>query len=78
MKIRLEQKIFYLLSDTVISTGLEAYVVGGYVRDTLLGKPSDDIDVVVVGSGIKFAKEFAKRVESHVDVYENFGTAKVN
>ena len=45
-------KIFQLISETADELGLECYVVGGYVRDIFLNRPSKDIDVVVVGSGI--------------------------
>jgi poly(A) polymerase len=56
--------------------GVEAYVVGGYVRDALLGKVVNDIDVLVVGSGIEFAKAVAEKFGKHkVVFYEKFGTA---
>ena len=45
-------RIFSLISETADELGLECYVVGGYVRDIFLNRPSKDIDVVVVGSGI--------------------------
>ncbi|HWP82097.1 MAG TPA: CCA tRNA nucleotidyltransferase [Bacteroidota bacterium] len=55
---------------------VQAYVVGGYVRDALLGREVKDIDVVVLGSGIKFAKSYAKKAgRTNLVVYENFGTA---
>jgi putative nucleotidyltransferase with HDIG domain len=57
--------------------GLETYVVGGYVRDLILGRPSKDIDFTCVGSGIHLAQEVAKTFEFHVplSVFKNFGTA---
>ncbi len=56
--------------------GVEAYVVGGYVRDALLGKVVNDIDILVIGSGIDFAKAVAERFGKHkVVLYEKFGTA---
>ena len=59
--------------------GLECYVVGGYVRDIFLNRPSKDIDVVVVGSGIEIAQAFGKKLGcgAHVSVFKNFGTAQV-
>ena len=58
--------------------GIEVYAVGGFVRDTLLKKNVKDIDFVVVGDGIAFAKLVAHRLKSnHVAVYKKFGTAMV-
>ncbi len=59
--------------------GLEAYVVGGFVRDILLKRPSKDIDFVCVGSGINLAKKVAASFEHHVplSVFKNFGTAMI-
>ena len=59
--------------------GLECYVVGGYVRDLFLQRHSEDIDVVVVGSGIAMAKALGKRLGrgANVSVFKNFGTAQV-
>ena len=58
---------------------MECYVVGGYVRDIFLQRPSKDIDVVVVGSGIAMAEALGKRLGrgAHVSVFKNFGTAQV-
>ena len=52
-----------------------AFVVGGYVRDFYLGRPSTDIDVVVVGSGIGLAEELGRELRTKVSVYKTFGTA---
>lgn len=70
---------FRLLSKVVDEMGVEAYVVGGYVRDLILGRPSKDIDVVVVGSGIAVAQNFAQALGrgAHCTVFKNFGTAQV-
>ena len=59
--------------------GVECYVVGGYVRDIFLERPSNDIDVVVVGSGIQVAEELKKLLgrKAHLSVFRNFGTAQV-
>ena len=54
----LSSPYFQKLSATVDAMGLEAYIVGGYVRDFILGRPSKDVDVVVVGSGIEVAQAF--------------------
>lgn len=76
---RLDAPIFQHLSATVDDLGVEAYIVGGYVRDLLLERPSKDIDVVVVGSGIEVAQAFARRLGkgAHCSVFRNFGTAQV-
>lgn len=64
---------------TLDSLHLETYVVGGYVRDLFLERPSNDIDVVVVGSGIEVAKAFKRELGhgAHLSVFRNFGTAQV-
>lgn len=76
---KIDTRIFRMLSDTVDEMGLEAYIVGGYVRDMLLERPSKDVDVVVVGSGIEVAKTFAKKLGkgAHCSYFKNFGTAQV-
>ena len=58
----LNQDIFHQISEAADHLGLECYVVGGYVRDIFLERPSNDIDVVVVGSGIKVAEELKHMV----------------
>ena len=58
LKEHFKGKIFQLISETADELGLECYVVGGYVRDIFLNRPSKDIDVVVVGSGIEIAQAF--------------------
>ena len=75
----LDQAVFRLISEAADRLGLECYVVGGYVRDIFLERPSNDIDVVVVGSGIALAEEL-KRIlgrKAHLSVLKNFGTAQV-
>ena len=76
---RLSAPIFQQLSATVDALGVEAYIVGGYVRDLLLERPSKDVDIVVVGSGIEVAQAFARRLgkRAHCSVFRNFGTAQV-
>ena len=75
----LDQPIFHLISEAADHLSVECYVVGGYVRDIFLERPSDDIDVVVVGSGIEVAKELKRRLgrKAHLSVFKNFGTAQV-
>lgn len=75
-----KQKIFHDLSVVADRLGYECYVVGGWVRDTIMGQPSDDIDIVVVGSGITMASSYARYLGPRVkvDMYPNFGTAKVS
>ncbi|MDR1652267.1 MAG: CCA tRNA nucleotidyltransferase [Prevotellaceae bacterium] len=79
MKEFLTGKIFTTLSSVADDLGLECYVVGGYVRDLLLRRPSKDIDVVVVGSGIEMAAATAKSLgkRSRLTVFKNYGTAQV-
>jgi tRNA nucleotidyltransferase/poly(A) polymerase len=71
--------IFAAISETAENLGLECYAVGGYVRDIFLKRPSKDIDVVVVGSGIAMAQALGKRLgrHAHVSIFKNFGTAQV-
>ena len=75
----LDQDIFHKISEAADHLGLECYVVGGYVRDIFLERPSNDIDVVVVGSGIALAEELKRMVgkSAHLSVFRNFGTAQV-
>ncbi len=70
---------FQKLTQTVDTLGLEAYIVGGYVRDFILKRPSKDVDVVVVGSGIEVAQAFSKTLGKGAtcSVFKNFGTAQV-
>jgi len=73
------QPIFRLIGRVADEAGVECYVVGGYVRDLFLERPNDDIDVVVVGSGIDIAKRLKKQLgrDAHLSVFKNFGTAQV-
>lgn len=79
LKKHFGDKIFKQISETADKLGLECYVVGGYVRDIFLNRPSKDIDVVVVGSGIKMAETLGKHLGrgAKVSVFKNFGTAQV-
>lgn len=75
----LDKDIFHLISKAADGLGLDCYVVGGFVRDLFLERPSNDIDVVVVGSGIQVASELKKLLgrKAHLSVFRNFGTAQV-
>ncbi len=75
----LDSSLFHKLTLTADELGLECYLVGGYVRDLFLQRPTNDIDLVVVGSGIAMAEAFAKRLGrgAHLSVFRNFGTAQV-
>ncbi len=75
----LDKDIFHKIGDAADSLGVECYVVGGYVRDIFLERPSNDIDVVVVGSGIHVADALRKTLgkKAHISVFRNFGTAQV-
>jgi poly(A) polymerase len=79
LKEFLNKPVFGLLSQTTEEMRLSSFVVGGYVRDMIMGRDSTDIDVVVIGSGIDFARHFAVKLglENKVTVYRNFGTALV-
>ena len=71
----LDHKIFRIVSETAAEQGVRGFVIGGYVRDCFLGRPSKDIDIVVEGSGIAIAEAVAAKVHSNVSVFRNFGTA---
>ena len=75
----LDKDIFHQIGQAADELGLDCYVVGGYVRDIFLERPSNDIDVVVVGSGIKVAEALRARLgkKAHISVFKNFGTAQV-
>ena len=75
----LDKDIFHTISEVADQLGVDCYVVGGYVRDIFLQRPSNDIDVVVVGSGIEVASALKQRLgkKAHLSVFRNFGTAQV-
>ncbi len=75
MKKHLQHPIFRKLSELADENGTEIYVIGGYVRDLFLNRPSKDIDILVIGNGIKFAEEAGKLLQTKVSVFKNFGTA---
>ena len=75
----LDKPVFHRLTQAADELGTECYLVGGYVRDLYLERPTNDIDVVVVGSGIRMAQQFASLSGKacHVSIFRNFGTAQV-
>ena len=75
----LSKGVFPRITEVADSLGLETYVIGGYVRDLFLERPSKDIDIVVKGSGIELAEAFSKSIGhgAHIAVYRRFGTAQV-
>lgn len=76
---KLNANIFHQISQAADSAGVACYLVGGYVRDLFLGRKTNDIDVVVVGSGIQIAEALTKQLgrAAHLSVFKNFGTAQV-
>ena len=79
MNKELSLSIFRTISEAADQMQQETYVIGGYVRDLFLNRPSKDIDIVTVGSGINLAKEVAKKIKPRpsVNIFKNFGTAMV-
>ena len=73
----LKHPVFKVASEIITEMNLEAYVIGGYVRDLLLERPSKDIDIVVIGNGLELAKLIAAKLRvKKVSTFENFGTAQ--
>jgi len=73
--VPLSDSVFHRISRIAAEQGVEAYVVGGYVRDHYLRRPSTDIDVVVVGNGIALAEALARELHTKLSVFKTFGTA---
>lgn len=72
----LKHPVFKVVSQICDEQGLEAYVIGGFVRDLILERPSKDIDIVVVGNGIQLAEDTAKTLRvKQVSIFKNYGTA---
>lgn len=74
---RIDKYIFRTISGVAQEENLPAYVIGGYVRDLILGRPSVDVDIMTVGSGIDFARKVASKIDKRIPVhyFKNFGTA---
>jgi len=80
MKERLSQRLLKLLRNigqVADEIDCAAYVVGGFVRDLFLYRPNEDVDIVIEGDGIAFAKKFATRAGARIHAYEKFGTAVI-
>lgn len=75
IKSHLNHPALSKLAELADGSGTEIYVIGGFVRDVLLGRPSKDIDILVIGNGIDFATLAGKSLKSKVSVFKNFGTA---
>ncbi len=75
MQQHLSNPVFKILSELAEITGTEIYVIGGFVRDIFLQRPSKDVDILVIGNGIAFAEHAAKKLNTKVSVFKNFGTA---
>lgn len=76
---KIDKEIFYKIGEVADAEGRECYVVGGYVRDLFLNRPSKDIDFVTIGSGIDFAKKVAEAFgrKAKCNYFPRFGTAQV-
>ena len=75
MKKHLQHPVFSVISKLAAEQDVQAYAIGGYVRDIFLNRPSKDIDIVILGNGIAFAEAVAARLNVKVSVFKNFGTA---
>ena len=75
----IKDKIFNIISETADEMNLETYVIGGYVRDIFLNRPSKDIDIVTVGSGIALAEQVYRKIGKNAkfSFFKNFGTAQI-
>jgi len=79
IKRKLQGKIFEVIAEEADKLQVDTYIIGGYVRDMVLRRPSKDIDVVCVGSGIQLAEAVAGNLgkQAYLSVFKNFGTAQV-
>ena len=79
LKDKLTHPVFAIVLQCADELNVPAYVIGGWVRDLLLGRPSKDIDIVAIGSGIELAKLVSKKLGGghKVNIYKNFGTAQI-
>lgn len=75
----LNQHIYQLIGRCADQIGVDAYLIGGFVRDIFLNRPSKDIDVVAIGKGINLASKIKEELgeEAHIAVFKNFGTAQI-
>lgn len=79
MKTKLTHPIFKVVSECADEMNVQAFVIGGWVRDLILNRPCKDIDIVAIGSGIDLAQRVAEKLgnQYHVNVFKNFGTAQI-
>ncbi|RZA01396.1 MAG: HD domain-containing protein [Sphingobacteriaceae bacterium] len=77
MKAHLKHRIFTIISQLAGKQNLQAYAIGGFVRDIFLDRPSKDIDIVVIGNGIAFAEVVAAQLKTKLAIFKNFGTASL-
>jgi len=75
MKNHLKHPVFSIISKLAGKSNLQVYAIGGFVRDIFLGRPSKDIDIVILGNGIDFAEQVAAALKVKLSVFKNFGTA---
>src|SRR5690606_34635752 len=75
MKQHLQHPIFRIISKISQQLNVETFVIGGFVRDIFLKRPSKDVDILVIGNGPEFALEVGKALNSNVSVFKSFGTA---
>lgn len=76
MTEKLQHPIFSIIKELADRTGTKCYVIGGYVRDRIMGRPfKNDVDILVIGSGIEFATKLGEQLHTKVAVYKSFGTA---
>ena len=73
-----QKDIFRIVSQVARERGVRAFAIGGYVRDCFLGRPCNDIDIVVEGSGIDFAQAVGEKTGKNVSYFKNFGTAMLH
>ena len=73
----IKNSIFHEISNYCSANNIESFVVGGFVRDFFLKRPSKDIDILIIGDGINVAKQIAKQIDPKIPVtiFKNFGTA---
>jgi putative nucleotidyltransferase with HDIG domain len=77
MQQHLRHPVFSVISRLAGEQNVQAYAIGGFVRDIFLNRPSKDIDIVIIGNGIAFAETVAANLKVKLAVYKNFGTASL-
>jgi poly(A) polymerase len=77
MQQHLRHPVFSVISRLSGEQNVQAYAIGGFVRDIFLKRPSKDIDIVIIGNGIAFAETVAANLKVKLAVYKNFGTASL-